>query len=86
MQSAVIVNPTRGAVIDETMEGEVRITVIATGFDSETEEFELEQPQAETNNVFQPMAAIPQPERNKVKESGRIEIPDFLQRRRFPKN
>jgi len=75
-----------GAVIDETMEGEVRITVIATGFDGEAEEFELEEPQAEINNVFQSMASIPQPERNKSKEGGRIEIPDFLQRRRFPKN
>ncbi|MEL7011529.1 MAG: cell division protein FtsZ, partial [Cyanobacteria bacterium J06588_4] len=76
-----------GAVIDDTMEGEVRITVIATGFDSETEEFELEEPQAESNNVFQGIPAAPQPDRNRVnRDSGRIEIPDFLQRRRFPKN
>lgn len=72
-----------GAVIDETMDGEVRITVIATGFDGETEELDLEEAQAETRSVFQPMSTMPQPERNRVQESdrGRIEIPDFLQRR-----
>ncbi|MGL6342108.1 MAG: cell division protein FtsZ [Waterburya sp.] len=78
-----------GAVIDESMDGEVRITVIATGFDSEpVSGLELEEPQAETRNVFPTIANIPQPERTRIKESdrSRIEIPDFLQRRRFPKN
>jgi cell division protein FtsZ len=69
------------------MEGEVRITVIATGFDGETEEIEFEEPQMESNNVFQGIPATPQPDRNRVnKDTGRIEIPDFLQRRRFPKS
>ena len=81
------VNLIFGAVIDENMGDEVRITVIATGFDGETEELELEEPQAESNNVFQGISAAPQPDRNRnSKDSGRIEIPDFLQRRRFPKN
>ncbi len=79
-----------GAVIDDNMEGEIRITVIATGFDSESEgDFELEEPQAERKSVFPSMAGVQQPERSNVaKESdrSRIEIPDFLQRRRFPKN
>jgi cell division protein FtsZ len=78
-----------GAVIDESMDGEVRITVIATGFDSETANgLDLEEPQAETRNVFPTIANIPQPDRNRIKDSdrSRIEIPDFLQRRRFPKN
>jgi cell division protein FtsZ len=78
-----------GAVIDESMDGEVRITVIATGFDSEpVGGLELEEPQAETRNVFPTIANIPQPDRTRIKESdrSRIEIPDFLQRRRFPKN
>ncbi|MGL4884055.1 MAG: cell division protein FtsZ [Waterburya sp.] len=78
-----------GAVIDESMDGEVRITVIATGFDSEpVSGLELEEPQAETRNVFPTIANIPQPDRTRIKESdrSRIEIPDFLQRRRFPKN
>nr|WP_019504285.1 cell division protein FtsZ [Pleurocapsa sp. PCC 7319] len=78
-----------GAVIDESMDGEVRITVIATGFDAEgTEDFELEEPQAEPRSVFPSMNAMSQPDRSRTRESdrSRIEIPDFLQRRRFPKN
>lgn len=74
-----------GAVIDESLDGEVRITVIATGFDGETEEFELEEPSTESRSVFPTMATVPQAPRQ-TKESGRIEIPDFLQRRRFPKS
>ena len=74
-----------GAVIDETLDGEVRITVIATGFDAETEEFELEEPKTESRSVFPSMATVPQAPRQ-TKDSGRIEIPDFLQRRRYPKN
>ena len=77
-----------GAVIDESMDGEIRITVIATGFDSEAaEDLDLEEPQIEPQSVFPSMAGVQQPERTRVKESdrSRIEIPDFLQRRRFPK-
>lgn len=75
-----------GAVIDETMDEEVRVTVIATGFDGETEESDSEE-LTEPKPPFQQMAPTPQPERNKVNDSdrGRIEIPDFLQRRRYPK-
>lgn len=74
-----------GAVIDESMDGEVRITVIATGFDGEAE-LEVEEPRTESRSAYQPMPTMPQPER-KVNDNdrGRIEIPDFLQRRRFPK-
>lgn len=78
-----------GAVIDESMDGEVRITVIATGFDGEgVDDFDLEEPQTEQRSVFPSIANVSQPERSKPKESdrSRIEIPDFLQRRRFPKN
>jgi cell division protein FtsZ len=80
-----------GAVIDESMDGEVRITVIATGFDGEAmEDFELEETQTEHKSVFPSIAPPPQADRNKKPETptdrGRIEIPDFLQRRRFPKN
>ncbi len=78
-----------GAVIDETMDGEVRITVIATGFDGDTgEDLDLEEAQEEQRSVFPTMPAAPQPERNRPEQSdrSRIEIPDFLQRRRYPKN
>jgi cell division protein FtsZ len=78
-----------GAVIDESMDGEIRITVIATGFDSDVaEDIDLEEPQVEPRSVFSNMAGAQQPERNRVvKETDRrIEIPDFLQKRRFPKS
>ncbi len=78
-----------GAVIDETMDGEVRITVIATGFTGEeTEDFQ-DRDEIETR-TFNPVVQA-QSDRNKRSEEserggGRIEIPDFLQRqrRRFP--
>ena len=78
-----------GAVIDETMDGEVRITVIATGFDGDTgEDLDLEESQEEQRSVFPTTPTAPQPERNRPDQSdrSRIEIPDFLQRRRYPKN
>ncbi|MGD1921884.1 MAG: cell division protein FtsZ [Pleurocapsa sp.] len=78
-----------GAVIDDSMEGEIRITVIATGFDGESEgDFDLEEPQTEQRSVFPSMAGVQQPERTNIareSDRSRIEIPDFLQRRRFPK-
>ncbi len=77
-----------GAVIDESMDGEVRITVIATGFDAEVPEdaFEIEQEEEPSlyvarNPIISEKAKKPEP----TGDRGRIEIPDFLQRRRFPK-
>ncbi len=79
-----------GAVIDETLEGEVIITVIATGFNSEANEEYTEREQQTVEPSIFPSISPPQPERSrKIEEQrdrGRIEIPDFLQRRRFPKN
>ncbi|MDJ0573207.1 MAG: cell division protein FtsZ [Pleurocapsa sp. MO_192.B19] len=78
-----------GAVIDESMDEEVRITVIATGFDGEAmDDLELEEPQVESRSVFPSMAGVPQQERNRPRDNdrSRIEIPDFLQRRRYPKS
>lgn len=78
-----------GAVIDDSMEGEIRITVIATGFDGESEgDFDIEEPQTEQRSVFPSMAGVQHAERRgatQESERSRIEIPDFLQRRRFPK-
>ncbi|GAB4533236.1 MAG: cell division protein FtsZ [Pleurocapsa sp.] len=76
-----------GAVIDESMDGEVIITVIATGFSGETTEDSSEPEATEEVSVF-PSMPQPQVERSRKPEPsdrGRIEIPDFLQRRRFPK-
>jgi cell division protein FtsZ len=77
-----------GAVIDETMDGEVRITVIATGFTGEeTEDFE-DRDEAEPRVFPTNSGQFPGNKRSEETErgGGRIEIPDFLQRqrRRFP--
>ena len=70
-----------GAVIDENMQGEVRVTVIATGFSGE--------PQGNSPTKLTQTAAravAPQPTKPPTKtESGGLDIPEFLQRRRFPR-
>ncbi|BAU65263.1 cell division protein FtsZ [Stanieria sp. NIES-3757] len=74
-----------GAVIDERMQGEVCITVIATGFDGEqnlesrTDVFPLTPPEPSLNRNQPQM-----PPQNLT--GNRLDIPDFLQRRRFPKS
>lgn len=82
-----------GAVIDDRLQGEVRITVIATGF---TGEVQAAPPQNAVNSRVvsvppkrtaqqtppaTPPAVTPEP-----KEKSGLDIPDFLQRRRPPKN
>ena len=89
-----------GAVIDDSMDGEIRITVIATGFTGESEEDEIPG-MSDVSQVFAESARHNQTSRNsgiKITErreennpeprrdNNRIEIPDFLQRRRFPKS
>ncbi|MDJ0736404.1 MAG: cell division protein FtsZ [Nostocaceae cyanobacterium] len=78
-----------GAVIDDRLQGEVRITVIATGFTGETPT-----PPAQNipnQRVVTPMAQrrpMPQPPANppkpvaEPKEKPSLDIPDFLNRRR----
>jgi cell division protein FtsZ len=86
-----------GAVVDEQLQGEIRITVIATGFTGETN--------AETTNVSAttvksdrtstesskkavnppPTESAPAKEKE-IKNEPTLDIPEFLQRRRFPKN
>jgi cell division protein FtsZ len=74
-----------GAVIDEKMQGEIRITVIATGFSGET------QPAPATREVpyqRRPIAPLPNPPAPKAEQPGPrpgLDIPEFLQRRRFPR-
>ncbi len=73
-----------GAVIDETMQGEIRITVIATGFDAKPEQI----PPAEkvSGTIDFPLPQMSRPTRENQNTGGnRLDIPDFLQRRRFPK-
>ncbi|HEY9837623.1 MAG TPA: cell division protein FtsZ, partial [Vampirovibrionales bacterium] len=82
-----------GAVIDERLQGEIRITVIATGFSSEPP-----QPGTQVSRVTpQPQRFIPKPpvasappppppplDPSRGKPPG-LDIPDFLQKRRPPR-
>ncbi|NJO94496.1 MAG: cell division protein FtsZ, partial [Hydrococcus sp. RM1_1_31] len=68
-----------GAVIDEKLQGEIRITVIATGFSAENQATGgkgVVRPANPTTST-QPN---PEPE---PKQSGGLDIPPFLQKRRF---
>ncbi len=68
------VNLIFGAVIDPTMGDEVRITVIATGFDSEeNHSTHLQSPRREAQDLFAPTGAVNQDD---------ITVPAFLRRRR----
>ncbi|MDB9474046.1 cell division protein FtsZ [Dolichospermum circinale] len=86
-----------GAVIDDRLQGEVRITVIATGFTGE-----IQAPSAQTVVTprvvtptptstttrrpapLQPPVNNPPPVVEPPKEKPSLDIPDFLQRRRTP--
>ena len=77
-----------GAVIDETMDEEIKITVIATGFnndDDDTEDDSLKEPQTESRSVLLPIPGIPQPEKIELNsnERSRIDIPPFLGKRHY---
>ncbi|MDJ0616904.1 MAG: cell division protein FtsZ [Calothrix sp. MO_192.B10] len=98
-----------GAVIDDRLQGEVRITVIATGFTGETPSAQQQntasnrvtspspvssrrqgsrsqpqpqpQPQPQSQSPTNPPTPITEP-----KGKPALDIPDFLQRRRTPRN
>jgi cell division protein FtsZ len=82
-----------GAVIDEEMQGEMRITVIATGFTGETQNPVAQKPIATTPvNKKPPFPAqphpSPQPEQSfqpKPPQHNTTDIPEFLKHRRPPK-
>ena len=73
-----------GAVIDEAMQGEIRITVIATGFDGQ----QAQAPNVEkvSGTIDFPLPGISRQSSPAQSSNNRLDIPDFLQRRRFPKN
>jgi cell division protein FtsZ len=78
-----------GAVIDESMQGEVRITVIATGFNGEAQGMPInemakpaELPRSNVASRQSPTSRTPVTNNDR----NRLDIPDFLQRRRFPKD
>jgi cell division protein FtsZ len=76
-----------GAVIDEKMQGEVRITVIATGFSGEPQSMAAAKATNVPSRSTAPAPAPPpsNPEAPLSKPGG-LDIPEFLQRRRFPPN
>lgn len=79
-----------GAVIDEKMQGEVRITVIATGFSGESKINPpiktIQAPKQDTlvNPVNNPNT-INNPNSDPNNVTSGLDIPEFLQRRRFPR-
>lgn len=68
-----------GAVIDERLQGEIRITVIATGF---TGEASPPPPEIKKVSVQQTQPSPPPPPVFEPKDKPGLDIPDFLQRRR----
>jgi cell division protein FtsZ len=71
-----------GAVIDDRLQGEVRITVIATGF---TKGESQPAPPTPIKSISKPQQIAPPPSPSPVaepKEKPGLDIPDFLQRRR----
>lgn len=76
-----------GAVIDENMQGEIRITVIATGFTGENSNSNQTAKIIPPQNLIQTPATPPiqsKPKQENVNPPG-LDIPEFLQRRRFPR-
>jgi cell division protein FtsZ len=84
-----------GAVIDDRLQGEVRITVIATGFTGEiqapssqtvvTSRTVTPTPSQTTRRTITPQPPANNPNlRTEPKEKPSLDIPDFLQRRRTP--
>ena len=79
-----------GAVVDEKMQGEIRITVIATGFSGDApKEKEAEKPIKSTIPIAATPSVLPSPtvedEIPQISPPSDIDIPAFLQKRRFPK-
>lgn len=74
-----------GAVIDERMQGELRITVIATGFTHEIRQQTLSKPTAARRSVAPPSVGNPPPPSDPKNKPAGLDIPEFLQRRRPPR-
>jgi cell division protein FtsZ len=71
-------------VIDERMQGELRITVIATGFTHEVRPQTVSKPTA-TRRVAAPSVGSPPPVAEPKNKPTGLDIPEFLQRRRPPR-
>ncbi len=73
-----------GAVIDERMQGELRITVIATGFTHEVRPQTMSKPTA-ARRIAAPSVGSPPPVAEPKNKPTGLDIPEFLQRRRPPR-
>ena len=75
-----------GAVIDDRLQGEIKITVIATGFSGEIQSMPISKeappPPRRSIGLNPPPGTSPSPEPKKSPPG--LDIPDFLQRRRNP--
>ncbi|HEY9893751.1 MAG TPA: cell division protein FtsZ [Candidatus Sericytochromatia bacterium] len=76
-----------GAVIDDRLQGEIRITVIATGFTGETQSAPAmrETPFPRRPLTPNPNNPPPAPKTDTQGLKPGLDIPEFLQRRRFPR-
>ncbi|MBW4650989.1 MAG: cell division protein FtsZ [Kastovskya adunca ATA6-11-RM4] len=70
-----------GAVIDESLQGEIRITVIATGFTGE-----VQSPPPKRVAAIPKQSPVAPPPTAQPKNQTGLDIPEFLQRRRTPRN
>ncbi len=82
-----------GAVIDDRLQGEVRLTVIATGFTGEVQAAPQTSaaagrvtPQQQRRPFSPPPSTNPATQTSEPKEKPILDIPDFLNRRRPPRN
>lgn len=76
-----------GAVLDDTMEGEIQITVIATGFDGRPQAVSTPRKPSINQPLEQPQRAEPQPQpqqqtiRNNAPSADPYDVPSFLRNR-----
>ncbi len=73
-----------GAVIDSGLQGEVIITVIATGFSGESEGTSSKKATTSPTRKVPDASTPKSPDPTPPKPAG-LDIPDFLQKRRFPR-
>jgi len=70
-----------GAIIDEAMSGEVKITVVATGFDSASREKKLKPMHHESSLNQSHFTHSSKPEIEDIKPEEELEIPAFIRRK-----
>jgi cell division protein FtsZ len=77
-----------GAVIDERLQGEIRITVIATGFSQESQPQSTTKgatvPQPKARSITAPPVGQPPVQEPTQQKPGSLDIPEFLRTRRKP--